>query len=425
MKQILKDILRVDASLDLGALNLRPPPPDYDDYDDTGGDPPDRLDSHPLFPPPPDRRDNGGGVGRNGGNGSPDNGGMAGGSNGGRMEGLEDDATVETNGDDTDAGIRSRRLSSSSDIQEVEVPRVPTPEIVDLIDSEEEEEDQEVEADDPGSPGIDRPSSANVFVENDLLDPNTLSTPLVVTENAEDGTEVAVNHPTIGDIAETAAEVVNDQEADIDTAPQSPPSQSPPPPSPPAEVTNTKKRRKKQMRGKKKKKQAKTDLIATIKTENIAEIRPAANAIRPLPVRVPYFDGDNSNKIVYRGKLIRPEEKPKPTAAVTGIRKHVHNAFTLTGLKRAQSLVAVKEENAVHRCTNCPAVFQKHRSLVVHRQRMHTAKSFSCPECGKKLSSSASIKKHLLTHRPEHMWPYECPLCHKKFQVCSNDPYEN
>ena len=38
------------------------------------------------------------------------------------------------------------------------------------------------------------------------------------------------------------------------------------------------------------------------------------------------------------------------------------------------------------------------------------------------LSCKAAIKKHLLSHRPETDWPYECPFCFKRFQAKGDLP---
>ena len=70
-------------------------------------------------------------------------------------------------------------------------------------------------------------------------------------------------------------------------------------------------------------------------------------------------------EIVYRGRIISAEEKPKPAASVKGVRTYNHNRYTLTGLKRLESLVAGKEEKAHHECEECDAVFEKYRSLQV------------------------------------------------------------
>jgi hypothetical protein len=39
-----------------------------------------------------------------------------------------------------------------------------------------------------------------------------------------------------------------------------------------------------------------------------------------------------------------------------------------------------------------------------------------CPECPKLLSAEHAIKKHLLSHRPESEWPYECPFWDRFYQ---------
>ena len=103
-----------------------------------------------------------------------------------------------------------------------------------------------------------------------------------------------------------------------------------------------------------------------------------------------------------------------------GVRKYNPNGWTLTGIRKVESLITVKTERAIHPCPHCSARYEVYKSLEVHIQRTHNEKKTKCPECGKGLSGPGSIKKHLLTHRPETEWPHECPLCHKRFQVQIN-----
>ena len=70
-------------------------------------------------------------------------------------------------------------------------------------------------------------------------------------------------------------------------------------------------------------------------------------------------------KIVHHGQIISAEVKPTPAAPVKGVRTYNHNRWTLTGLKRLESLVAGKEEKAHCNCKECDAVFKKSRSLQV------------------------------------------------------------
>ena len=41
-----------------------------------------------------------------------------------------------------------------------------------------------------------------------------------------------------------------------------------------------------------------------------------------------------------------------------GVRKYNPNTYTLSGLKKVESLVAIKEEKSIHQCDKCPAKFE-------------------------------------------------------------------
>ena len=72
-----------------------------------------------------------------------------------------------------------------------------------------------------------------------------------------------------------------------------------------------------------------------------------------------------------------------------------------------------------HECVTCKAVFSHARSLQVHIGRLHNPKAtVPCPEnCGKLFTEKHAIKKHLLSHRPEHEWPFVCLFCGKHMQT--------
>jgi len=130
------------------------------------------------------------------------------------------------------------------------------------------------------------------------------------------------------------------------------------------------------------------------------------------------------SQTIYRGKLTDIRTINKSSTSTKGVRKHNHIPWTMTGLKRAETYAVVKEEKAVHTCDICGVKYEKYRSLEIHKRRIHnTNAKVECPEgCGKLLSSTNAIKKHLLSHRPEEEWPHECPLCHKKFQARGDIP---
>ena len=102
-----------------------------------------------------------------------------------------------------------------------------------------------------------------------------------------------------------------------------------------------------------------------------------------------------------------------------GVRAHHHIPWTVTGLKRPDTVADMQEQRGVHECRVCGAKFDKFKSLKIHMGRIHNEKAqVACPEgCGKLLTTQHAVKKHLLSHRPEQEWPYECPLCRKKFQA--------
>ena len=306
---------------------------------------------------------------------------------------------------------RHRSVSESSEVECLPTPRFPTPDIIDLLDSDCEDDQQ----------GKDKSQT------NEEKDPMS-SLPdrfgsFVVNENAEDNSvgERRIFIPEAPKLIPKSTE--EDEDMDTVVKKRGRPKklhQKDKMPLPPAIESPSPKKGKKKKRGRPKTKYDEPQILkARVKKE-----APVA-AIRPFRADSPDSNiSTDSNyklepgKIVFRGKIINAEEKPKRTTPNKGVRTYNHNKWTLTGLKRLESLVAVKEEKAVHECDECEAVFEKYRSLQFHTDRMHNKNlKAACPECGKKLSSSHAIKKHMLSHRPEEEWPHECPLCHKKFQA--------
>ena len=134
---------------------------------------------------------------------------------------------------------------------------------------------------------------------------------------------------------------------------------------------------------------------------------------------------------LFIAKKSTPKLKNRPSRSensskicLSGVRKHNHIPYTISGLKRADTFADIKQEKALHVCHLCNAKYEKFKSLKIHMGRAHNAKAqVPCPEgCGKMLTTAHAIKKHLLSHKPEEEWPYECPLCHKKFQARGDIP---
>ena len=136
-------------------------------------------------------------------------------------------------------------------------------------------------------------------------------------------------------------------------------------------------------------------------------------------------NGVHSVGEIYRGKVRGAGGRGRASSAPSrAVRKHHHIPWTMSGLKRNTTLAVVKQEPTTHTCQDCGVKYDKYRSLEIHRQRTHNARArVECPEgCGKLLSSTTAIRKHLLSHRPEHEWPHACPICGKRFQARGDIP---
>ena len=57
--------------------------------------------------------------------------------------------------------------------------------------------------------------------------------------------------------------------------------------------------------------------------------------------------------MIYRGKIIEASAKPKKAKAPRGPLRYTHVTHTITGLKKAETLAVLKEENALHPCDQC------------------------------------------------------------------------
>ena len=70
----------------------------------------------------------------------------------------------------------------------------------------------------------------------------------------------------------------------------------------------------------------------------------------------------------------------------------------------------------MYNCEICGHVYSKLGILQTHWKQAHNPNAkYKCPECPKALASRQSIKKHMLSHRPENEWPVSCELCEKRF----------
>ena len=123
-------------------------------------------------------------------------------------------------------------------------------------------------------------------------------------------------------------------------------------------------------------------------------------------------------KIKHRTEMKNQMEKGKK------IKRYNPSLFSITGKTLAATAVHREEPEGIYECIVCGDKFAKMRSLDVHFSRNHNPKAtVECPEkCGKRFTSQSAIKKHLLSHRPQHEWPYECEFCKKRFQARADLP---
>ena len=70
-------------------------------------------------------------------------------------------------------------------------------------------------------------------------------------------------------------------------------------------------------------------------------------------------------------------------------------------------------------CDECARKYKNKKSLKTHKSRSHNSKStLECPEkCGAFLTCQSSMKKHMMSHLPQDLWPHQCHLCKKRFQA--------
>ena len=132
----------------------------------------------------------------------------------------------------------------------------------------------------------------------------------------------------------------------------------------------------------------------------------------------------NESKKVRTSKVKKSGSQMHKGGKKVSVRKHHHVPWTISGIKRPDTEAVIKEESGLYSCDLCEATYDKARSLRIHMGRKHSDKAtVPCPEgCGKMLTTSHAIKKHLLSHRPEKDWPFECPICHKRFQARGDIP---
>ena len=115
------------------------------------------------------------------------------------------------------------------------------------------------------------------------------------------------------------------------------------------------------------------------------------------------------------------------TLGVGKIHKYTYNPLdrfnTITGKKFKRTWQTLAEPDGHHECQFCGEVYTKTASLEKHIGRSHNPNlSVQCPECPKMMSNKNAMKKHLLSHRPKHTWPWYCEYCDEKFQAKGDIP---
>ena len=156
----------------------------------------------------------------------------------------------------------------------------------------------------------------------------------------------------------------------------------------------------------------------------------ALNNSPQLPPPIP--EAPEPGLVLYRGKWIKSQKLDRIRAkqahnrqvTTSKVRTYHWSTASITGRKLGETDMYRNEPEGRHECVICGLVFTHSRSLQVHFVRLHNPKAtVPCPEnCGKYFTSRAAIKKHLLSHRPEHEWPFVCLFCGKHFQARADLP---
>ena len=104
---------------------------------------------------------------------------------------------------------------------------------------------------------------------------------------------------------------------------------------------------------------------------------------------------------------------------------HISQNHSFPGDKNVEFIPEFQKSNKENKETEVEKtneVFEK--EPILNLSRFHNKKTkVECPaKCGKFLSSHGAIRKHLLSHRPKHEWPYQCEFCLKRFQARADLP---
>ena len=156
----------------------------------------------------------------------------------------------------------------------------------------------------------------------------------------------------------------------------------------------------------------------------------ASNISPQLPPPIP--EAPEPGLVLYRGKWIKSQKLDRIRAKQShnrqvgggGVRRYHWSTASITGRKLGETDMYRNEPEGRHECVICGVVFSHTRSLQVHFVRVHNPKAtVPCPEnCGKYFTGKGAIRKHLLSHRPEHEWPFVCLFCGKHFQARADLP---
>ena len=168
----------------------------------------------------------------------------------------------------------------------------------------------------------------------------------------------------------------------------------------------------------------------TFEIQNVLQNAPT-NILPPvLPPPLPV--APEPGVVLYRGEWMKAEKVQRlknrklmnNAKNINRVRRYNPSDASVTG-KRLEGIDQFRQEaEGIHPCLICGATFAISRSLDVHMKRSHNPNlRFECPEkCGKWFSSKNAIPKHLLSHRPQHEWPYVCLFCGKHFQARGDLP---